>query len=560
MQPPATLTYSCACSFLDKSRNTDLIRWSDDGRSFIVLDEDEFAKTLIPELFKHNNYASFVRQLNMYGFHKKVGLADNSMKASENKRKTPSEYSNPYFRRGKPDLLWLIQKPKSAPGAKGTDPKLDVEEEVPTKKRGGALTQVRRKSGPDDSSKDLVSVSSADLDTMRKEIIGLKRQNSVISDVIATMKKQNTTIHQQAVQFQQAQERFQMMHERHENSLNAILTFLATFYNRSLEGQGGQNISNMFAPTMQGTNQSGHIVDMTDMPDMNLGMQNMASRSNTPRQRRAQLLLPAPAGNSSASTPQPSSSRFQNMDTPPTQAFDSASPNAAADLSNDILSLINAANTNSPQAGQSNTLDFNSALEHMQTADGNTPLTDAQRSDVLQRMTHDANTTLNADSLAAVPPISSTALTPIASPPMTMPSPNLEKILNHQNSLDYVEKLQEEQAKRVQTLADRLGPLSPNGLVPGLHDTSSPMPENWNLDDWLNNNEYFPEGADTFDPIMPDNLSAPGNDMFANQHVDNGAISSLGGSPATPTVEDVDDDELNMNGTNSGSRKRQRQT
>jgi heat shock transcription factor len=69
------------CSFLDDGKNTELIRWSDDGRSFIVVDEDEFAKTLIPELFKHNNYASFVRQLNMYGFHKKVGLSDNSMKA-----------------------------------------------------------------------------------------------------------------------------------------------------------------------------------------------------------------------------------------------------------------------------------------------------------------------------------------------------------------------------------------------------------------------------------------------------------------------------------------------
>lgn len=69
------------CSFLDDGKNTELIRWSDDGRSFIVVDEDEFAKNLIPELFKHNNYASFVRQLNMYGFHKRVGLSDNSMKA-----------------------------------------------------------------------------------------------------------------------------------------------------------------------------------------------------------------------------------------------------------------------------------------------------------------------------------------------------------------------------------------------------------------------------------------------------------------------------------------------
>ena len=99
-------------SFLEQHKNEDLIHWSEAGDSFVVEDEDEFAKTLIPELFKHNNYASFVRQLNMYGFHKRVGLSDNSMRASERKNKSPSEYSNPNFRRGHPNLLWLINKPK----------------------------------------------------------------------------------------------------------------------------------------------------------------------------------------------------------------------------------------------------------------------------------------------------------------------------------------------------------------------------------------------------------------------------------------------------------------
>jgi heat shock transcription factor len=537
-------------SFLEESRNTELIRWSDDGRSFIVLDEDEFAKTLIPELFKHNNYASFVRQLNMYGFHKKVGLADNSMKASENKRKTPSEYANPYFRRGKPDLLWLIQKPKSTPGHKAPDAKVE-EEEQPVKKRGGALTQVRKASSQN-SSKDLVAVSQGDLENMRQEIYGLKQQNRVISEVITNMKKQNVAIHQQAIQFQQAQERFQMMHERHENSINAILTFLATFYNRSLEGQGGQNIANMFAQTMAQGNQSGSIVDMTDLPDMNLNMHNMQNRTNTPRQRRAQLLLPAPS--TATSTP---SSRIQKIDTPPSQAIDSTSPNIPLDTP-DILSLINAANTNSPQGAGSNTLDFDSALEHMQNADGNTPLTDAQRSDVLQRMTHDANTTLGADASSNIQPISTTALTPTASSPlMNLPSPDLEKILNQQTSLDYVQKLQEEQAKRVQHLAEKLGPLSPNGLVPGLHDTSSPVPENWNLDDWLNNGEYFPADATgTFDPNLPDPLLD--GDLFTqDQPTENkdGATYSQGGSPVT--VEDAEDADL-VNG-DSNPRKRRRQ-
>lgn len=35
------------------------------------------------------------------------------MRASERKAKSPSEYWNPFFRKGYPDLLWLIQKPKN---------------------------------------------------------------------------------------------------------------------------------------------------------------------------------------------------------------------------------------------------------------------------------------------------------------------------------------------------------------------------------------------------------------------------------------------------------------
>lgn len=35
------------------------------GQSFLVLDEQRFAKEILPKYFKHNNMASFVRQLNM---------------------------------------------------------------------------------------------------------------------------------------------------------------------------------------------------------------------------------------------------------------------------------------------------------------------------------------------------------------------------------------------------------------------------------------------------------------------------------------------------------------
>jgi len=35
------------------------------GRSFHVIDQARFAKEILPLYFKHNNIASFIRQLNM---------------------------------------------------------------------------------------------------------------------------------------------------------------------------------------------------------------------------------------------------------------------------------------------------------------------------------------------------------------------------------------------------------------------------------------------------------------------------------------------------------------
>ena len=41
--------------------------WNEDGTHFWVSNVEIFSRDVLPNYFKHNNYASFIRQLNIYG-------------------------------------------------------------------------------------------------------------------------------------------------------------------------------------------------------------------------------------------------------------------------------------------------------------------------------------------------------------------------------------------------------------------------------------------------------------------------------------------------------------
>jgi hypothetical protein len=74
-----------------------ILAWESNGLSFVIKDLREFRRVL-PLYFKTNNYASFIRQLNMYGFRKDRG------------DKNCDHFSHPKFLKGNLVLIQDIRR------------------------------------------------------------------------------------------------------------------------------------------------------------------------------------------------------------------------------------------------------------------------------------------------------------------------------------------------------------------------------------------------------------------------------------------------------------------
>ncbi|XP_057530511.1 heat stress transcription factor A-8 [Amaranthus tricolor] len=55
---------------VDTESTDNIISWSESNDSFVIWDMTEFSRDLLPAYFKHRNFSSFMRQLNIYGFRK----------------------------------------------------------------------------------------------------------------------------------------------------------------------------------------------------------------------------------------------------------------------------------------------------------------------------------------------------------------------------------------------------------------------------------------------------------------------------------------------------------
>ncbi|XP_061825270.1 heat shock factor protein 4 [Nerophis lumbriciformis] len=144
-----------------------LICWSATGTSFHVFDQGRFAKEVLPKYFKHNNMASFVRQLNMYGFRKVVNIEQSGLVKPE---RDDTEFQHLYFLQGHEHMLEHIKR------------KVSLVKSEETKVRQEDLSKLLYE----------VQLLRTQQDNMECQMQDMKQQNEVLWREVVSLRQNHT--------------------------------------------------------------------------------------------------------------------------------------------------------------------------------------------------------------------------------------------------------------------------------------------------------------------------------------------------------------------------------
>ena len=159
------------------------IHWNADGTAFIVKNQSDFSAEVLPHFFKHGNFNSFIRQLNMYGFHKVQNIHQGSILSSPDEL----EFANENFQLNRPDLLCFV---------------------------------VRRRNV---SSEHLVKDGIFDVNGVINEISAIKKHQLTISADLQSLQRDNQHIWEENLKLQQK-------YDNQQNTMDKIVGFLASVF------------------------------------------------------------------------------------------------------------------------------------------------------------------------------------------------------------------------------------------------------------------------------------------------------------------------------------------